>query len=73
MWGDEVLKQVRATREAQAARFQFDLHKIVEDLRKRESTSGHAVLMPRATESNGATVPNQSLHQSPRKAGPLVS
>lgn len=73
MWGDQVLEEVRAVREAHAARFDFDLQAIVDDLRKRESTNGHPVVMPTHSQSNGVVAPNQPLHQSPRKAGPLVS
>jgi len=46
MWGDEVLEEVRAVREAHAARFAFDLQAIVDDLRSREASSGHQVLQP---------------------------
>ena len=73
MWGDKVLEEVRAVREAHAARFHFNLRAIVDDLRNRESASGHPVHMPKDSEANGAAVPNQSLHQTARKAGPLVS
>lgn len=40
MRGDEVLEQVHAVREAHAARFGFDLHAILADLRKREPANG---------------------------------
>lgn len=73
MWGDQVLEEVRAVREAHAARFGFDLQAIVADLRRRESTSGHPVVMPAQSDINGVAAPNQSLHQTPCKAGPLAS
>ena len=46
MWGDEVLEQVRAVREAQAARFDFNLRAIIADLRGREAGNGHPVVLP---------------------------
>ena len=52
MWGDNVLEEVRAIREAHAARFGFDLRAIVEDLRKREGMSGHQVMMPASLPSD---------------------
>ena len=73
MWGDKVLEEVRAVREAHAARFGFDLQAIVEDLRKREEKSGHPVVQPGNSQPNAVAAPNQSLHQTPRKGGPLVS
>jgi hypothetical protein len=73
MWADEVLEEVRAVREAHAARFGFDLKAIVEDLRKREALSSHPVVQPANSQGTSADAPNQSLHQTPRKAGALVS
>ncbi len=73
MWGDKVLEEVRAVREAHAARFGFDLQAIVEDLRKREATSGHPVTKPGKAQDNSVGPPNQSLHQTLHKAGALVS
>jgi hypothetical protein len=73
MWGDQVLEEVRAIREAHAARFGFDLKAIVEDLRKREATSGHPVVQPDKSLDTSADSANKSLHQTPRKAGALVS
>ena len=73
MWGDEVLEEVRAVREAHAARFSFDLQAIVEDLRNREAMSGHPVVQPAKSRSNAVVTPIQTLHQTAREAGPLVS
>jgi hypothetical protein len=36
-WRDEIVEEVRAAREAYAARFDFDLWKIAEDLKKKEA------------------------------------
>ncbi len=73
MWGDRVLEEVRAVREAHATRFDCDLQAIVEDLRKREATSGHLVIQPGNSQDNAIAAPNQPLHQTNRKAGALVS
>jgi hypothetical protein len=35
-WEDEVVKEVRAVRDAYAARFDYDLKRIFEDLKKKE-------------------------------------
>lgn len=37
---DEIVTEVRAAREAHAARFGFDVTKIFEDLRARQAASG---------------------------------
>jgi hypothetical protein len=36
-WRDEIVDEVRATREAYAAQFDFDIRKIAEDLKKEEA------------------------------------
>jgi hypothetical protein len=45
---DEIVEEVRAAREAYAARFDFDLRRIFEDLRRKEdqSTVARAHLKP---------------------------
>ena len=73
MWGDRVLEEVRAVREAHAARFGFDLQAIVEDLRRREPTSGHEVVLPAHSQGDAVPTPSQPLHQTPRRARPLAS
>jgi len=35
-WKDEVVEEVRAARQAYAARFDYDLERMFEDLRKQE-------------------------------------
>ena len=73
MWWDRVLEEVRAAREAHAARFAFDLQAIVEDLRRRESTSGHPVVQTSKAHDDPAAAPSPALPQTPRNAGALVS
>ena len=41
---DPIVDEVRRIRHAHAARFNFDLHAICEDLRKKEKTCGHPVV-----------------------------
>lgn len=36
-WEDEIVEEVRAAREAYAARFDYDLKRIFEDLKKKEA------------------------------------
>ena len=36
-WKDEIVEEVRAAREAYAARFGYDLRRIFEDLKSRET------------------------------------
>jgi hypothetical protein len=38
-WKDEIVEEVRAAREAYAARFDYDLARIFEDIKKKEQ--GH--------------------------------
>ena len=41
---DPIVEEIRKIRDAHAAKFQFDLHAICEDLRKKEKTRGHPVV-----------------------------
>ena len=41
MWNDEIVEEVRKRREAYAAKFNFDLQAIYEDLKKSEKKSKH--------------------------------
>jgi hypothetical protein len=36
MWNDDIVSEVRAIREAHAAKYKYDLRAIVEDLKKSE-------------------------------------
>jgi len=41
MFKDSIVEEVRAIRQQHAARFNYDLRKIAEDLRKKQAQSGH--------------------------------
>ena len=41
---DPIVEEIRKIRDAHAAKFQFDLHAICEDLRKQEKACGHPVV-----------------------------
>lgn len=41
MWKDEIVEEVRRHREAYAAKFNFDLQAMYEDLKKAERKSKH--------------------------------
>ena len=46
---DEIVEEVRAARDAYAARFNYDIRKIYEDVKAREQTTNHhpvATLQP---------------------------
>jgi hypothetical protein len=57
MTRDSVVHEVRAAREAYAARFGFDLTAIGRDLQARERTSGRVVLAPPVAESRPDPAP----------------
>ena len=44
MWDDPIVEEVRKIREEHAARFDYDLKKIFEDLKEQERKSGREVL-----------------------------
>ena len=44
MMKDEIVEQVRKTREQQAAKLNFDVKAILADARKRQKDSGHRVV-----------------------------
>ncbi len=46
MTPDPIVEEVRRAREARAARFNFDLLAIAEDVRNREKQSGRTVVCP---------------------------
>jgi hypothetical protein len=61
---DEIIDRVRATREAYAAKFNFDVMAMVRDLRERELASGrvllpipHGLNEPKAAESETPMLP----------------
>ena len=46
MWKDEVVEEVRRIREAYAKRFDYDLKRIFEDLKKKEQTHPGRLAVP---------------------------
>ena len=69
MLNDEIISEVRAIREAHAARFSYNLRAIYEDLKKSESErliTGHPFVSPPATPSPPAS---QSVLPQMRFAG----
>lgn len=44
MFKDPIVEEVRAARQKHAARFNYDLRKIAEDLREKEQQSGRNVV-----------------------------
>ena len=47
MWRDPVVEEVRAIRDAYSKRFDYDLHAIAEDLRKKEESGDRELVDPR--------------------------
>ena len=54
---DPIVEEIRKIRDAHAAKFQFDLHAICEDLRRQERESGREYVSypPRRTEAAAST------------------
>ena len=44
MWNDPIVDEVRKVREEHAARFDYDLKRIFQDIQEREEKSGHKVV-----------------------------
>ncbi len=44
MWKDPIVEEVRAVREAYAARFNYDIEAMCRDLREEEARSGREVV-----------------------------
>ena len=65
MWADKVLEEVRAVREAQAARFGFDIRAIVEDLQSREHAGGREIVMPPVSHGAAEAPAQAALYQTP--------
>jgi hypothetical protein len=57
MWDDPIVEEVRKAREEHAARFDYDLERIFQDLKEREQQSGRKVvsLPPRRPVSSPAS------------------
>jgi len=44
MWKDEVLEEIKKIREEHAKSFNYDLHAICEDLRKKQTVSNRKII-----------------------------
>lgn len=44
MWKDEILEEIHRFREEYAKSFNYDLHAIVDDLRKKQAASGRQII-----------------------------
>ena len=44
MWTDPIVEEIRREREAYAAKFNFDLEAIYQDIKRQEQESGHEVV-----------------------------
>jgi hypothetical protein len=64
MWDDPIVEEVRKVREEHAARFDYDLKRIFQDLKEEEQKSGRKVvtLSPKHPEASEAvkTLPRQA-------------
>jgi len=56
---DAIVAEVRHAREALAARFNYDLHAICEDARRREATSGRRYFSLPPRRPHGWTEPTK--------------
>ncbi|CAK0776823.1 hypothetical protein CCP3SC1AL1_860010 [Gammaproteobacteria bacterium] len=44
MWQDPIIEETRRIKDEYAKKFNYDLHAICEDLRQKQSLSGHRVV-----------------------------
>jgi hypothetical protein len=44
MWKDEIVEEIHKYREEYAKSFNYDLHAIVEDLRRKQAASGKQII-----------------------------
>lgn len=51
MWEDPIVQEVRREREKLSAPFDFDVHAIFDDLRKRQGTHGAKLIRPKDREA----------------------
>jgi hypothetical protein len=63
MWVDEIVEETRRAREEYAAKFDFDLKAIWEDLKRQEGEGGREVVSPPAGRRT-------SLQEEPLRRGP---
>ena len=62
-WQDPIVEEVRKARQEHAARFNYDLRTIFEDLRKRQAQSGHEVVSypPRRLDEADDSAPQEGV------------
>jgi hypothetical protein len=53
MWEDPIVQEVRLQREKLSTQFDFDVHAIFDDLRKRQCTHGARLIRPKDREAAG--------------------
>jgi hypothetical protein len=55
MWKDPIVEEIRRIRQEHAAKFNYNIHEICEDMRRRERESGrtYVTLPPRRIEPSG--------------------
>ena len=45
MWKDKIVEEIRKYRDEYASKFNYDLHEICQDLRKKQNTEGRKIYM----------------------------
>ncbi len=70
MWKDPIVEEVRQARERHAARFDYDLAAICQDLREHQAGSGHRVVRrdPKTSSPELAAIPAKRSRE-PRARG----
>jgi hypothetical protein len=61
---DPIVEEVRRIRDAHAARFDYDLDAIFQDIKEQEKGSGHQFIDGMSRQ----TAPNQTRHLTPAKS-----
>jgi hypothetical protein len=59
MWNDPIVEEVRKVREEHAARFDYDLERIFQDLKEQEKRSGRKVVSLPPKRPQEVAIPNQ--------------
>ncbi len=58
MWEDPIVKEVREIRKELSARFNFDVHAIFEDLRKRQLSIGSKLIRHKSCKKAEKVIPS---------------
>ena len=61
MWQDPIVEEIHRIRDEYAKKFNYDLHAICEDLRKKQSTSGRKVVSRPSRQPVVHNVANKAL------------